>query len=105
MYGINHHSHNMNFSKSIGMKNKRAYLIAIIIAAVLLIPFIAMQFTKQVNWGFGDFIAAALLLSATGIACELVWRKITKPGLRSALCMGILAMLLLVWTQLAVGIF
>lgn len=64
-----------------------------------------MQFTDEVNWTLFDFIAAALLLLGTGLMCELALRKVNKIRHRIALCMAILALLLLIWAELAVGIF
>ncbi len=31
-------------------------------AVLLLVPAVAMQFTEEVAWGLGDFVAAAVLL-------------------------------------------
>jgi hypothetical protein len=31
-------------------------------AAILLVPLVAMRFTREVNWGPLDFVAAAVLL-------------------------------------------
>jgi len=72
---------------------------------LLLVPLIAMQFTAEVNWTPLDFVAAAVLLFGTGISCEFVLRKVKKTRYRIAICLLLLAMLLLVWVQLAVGIF
>ena len=86
-------------------QNKRLYWILISVAIILLIPLIAMQFTDEVKWTLFDFIAAAVLLLSTGLLCELVLRKVKKTKLRIAICLLILAMLLLIWAELAVGIF
>jgi hypothetical protein len=64
-----------------------------------------MQFTDEVNWTLPDFIAAAVLLPCTGLMCELVLRKVKKTKHRIAICLATLAMLLLIWAELAVGIF
>lgn len=87
------------------IQNKRLTGIFITTAIILFIPFIAMQFTKEVNWTLSDFIVAGVLLIATGLMCELVLRKINKTGLWIAICIAILTTLLLVWAELAVGIF
>lgn len=87
------------------MKNKRLIYIVLTVALLLLIPFIAMQFTAEVMWTLSDFIAAAVLLLGTGLLCELVLRKVTKPSHRIIFCAVILAGLVLVWLELAVGIF
>ena len=79
--------------------------IVIAIAFLLLIPFIAMQFTDQVNWTLSDFIVAGVLLLATGLTCELVIRNVKKFKYRSAICAAVVVLLLLIWAELGVGIF
>jgi peptidoglycan/LPS O-acetylase OafA/YrhL len=87
------------------MPNKRLTGILITVAILLLIPFTAMQFTHEVNWTLFDFVVAGVLLLGTGLLCELVMRKVKKVNHRIALCAVLLAALLLVWIELAVGIF
>lgn len=87
------------------MKNKRVIGIVLAVALLLLIPLIAMQFTEEVNWKLGDFVAAAILLLGTGLMCELVMRKINKTAYRIAFCVAMLIVLVLIWLELAVGIF
>ena len=87
------------------MKNKRLIGIVIAIAVLLFIPFLAMQFTEEVNWKLGDFAAAAVLLFGTGLMCEFVMRKVNNNRYRIAICAVILVVLILVWIELAVGIF
>ena len=87
------------------MKKKRIIGIVITVALLLLISLIAMQLTDEVNWTLFDFIVAGILLLTTGIMCELVIRKVNKIEHRIAICLAILAALLLIWAELAVGIF
>ena len=96
----------MNQNKKYIIKqNKR--LIGIVLAVVLLlfIPLIAMQFTHEVSWTILDFVVAAILLLGTGIMCELVIRKINKIKYRIVICVVLLVALVLIWAELAVGIF
>ena len=86
-------------------QNKRLIGIVLTVVFILLIPFIAMQFTHEVNWTASDFFVAAVLLLGTGLACELVLRKVKKKEQRIALCAVILVILFLIWAELAVGIF
>ena len=86
------------------MMHKRLYIILAIIGVLLLLPLIAMQFTDEVNWGIGDFVMAAILLSVAGLACELMLRKVKKPVYRIALCGVMIVVIALVWAELAVGI-
>ena len=87
------------------MQNKRLNIILLSSAILLLIPLIAMQFTDEVNWTPMDFSVAGALLIGTGLMCDLVLRKISKVKYRIALCSAILLGLLLIWAELAVGIF
>ena len=87
------------------MQNKRLIGIVITVAFLLLIPLIAMQFTKEVNWTLSDFLVAGILLLGTGLMCELVMRTVSKIKYRIAICAAILAAFLLIWIEIAVGIF
>jgi hypothetical protein len=87
------------------MQNKRLIIIVFILVILLLIPLIAMQFTDEVNWTLFDFVVAGVLLLGTGLICELVIRKTTKIKYRIAICVSILVAFLLIWAELAVGIF
>jgi peptidoglycan/LPS O-acetylase OafA/YrhL len=87
------------------MKNKRLAIIVLGVLILLLIPLLAMQFTEEVNWTLLDFVVAAALLLGTALMCELTLRKINKPRDRIAICVAILVLLLLIWAELAVGIF
>ncbi|RYY32003.1 MAG: hypothetical protein EOP59_19865, partial [Sphingomonadales bacterium] len=44
------------------------------IAALMLTPAVAMQFTDEVNWTVGDFLFAALMFGSVGLAIELTVR-------------------------------
>lgn len=86
-------------------QNKRLFSILLAVPVLLLIPFTAMQFTKEVNWDLKDFLAMGILLTGTALTIEMVLRKVKTPKYRLALCAGILIILFLVWAELAVGIF
>jgi hypothetical protein len=87
------------------MKTKRFIGILLIVTILLLIPLIAMQFTDEVNWTLTDFIAAGVLLLGTVVMCEFIMRKVTKTKHRIVLYAIILIVLVLIWIELAVGIF
>ena len=87
------------------MQNKRLIIIVLTSVIILLIPLIAMQFTDEVNWSLFDFIIAGALLLGTGLMCELAIRRINKIKYRIAICLALLVVLLLIWAELAVGIF
>ena len=87
------------------MQNKRLIGIVITVAILLLIPAIAMQFTSEVKWGPFDFLVAGVLMLGTGLLCELVIRKVSTFKYRVALCAAVLIAFILIWLELAVGIF
>lgn len=86
-------------------KDKRLIIILLSVPLLLLLPFIAMQFTSQVNWSPFDFLVMGTLLLGTGLMGELVLRKVKKMEHRIALFMAIGAIFFLIWAELAVGIF
>lgn len=86
------------------MKNKRLLGILGVIVTILLIPAIAMQFSTEVNWSLFDFVIAGILLLLTGLAIEFVLRKVSKKY-QIILVLTILGLFLLIWIELAVGIF
>jgi hypothetical protein len=87
------------------LKNIRVIVILSIATVLLLLPLIAMQFDTGVDWKPVDFTIAAVLLYGTGLCCELVLRKVKSVKYRFLICSVILAVLFLVWAELAVGLF
>ena len=87
------------------MKNKSQKNILIVVAILLSIPLIAMQFTDEVSWTILDFVVMGILLLSIGFICELTIRKVNKIKHRIAICITILVVFLLIWAELAVGIF
>lgn len=86
-------------------KDKRLSVILLTVVLLLLVPFIAMQFTNEVNWSVFDFAVAAVLLFGTGLLCEFVMRRVKTMKVRIIICAFILLALFLIWAELAVGIF
>lgn len=87
------------------IQNKRLIGIVLTVVILLSIPLIAMQFTNEVNWSPFDFMVAGVLLLGTGMACEVVIRNVSRSQYRIAICGAILVTLVLIWIELAVGIF
>ena len=87
------------------MLNKRFSIIFLSATSLLLIPLIAMQFSKKVNWSLSDFITAGALLYGTSLFYELILRKVQKKAYRIVLSITIIIVLLLIWLELAVGLF
>jgi hypothetical protein len=86
-------------------QNKRLISIVLTVALLLLIPLIGMQFSDEVDWSGGDFIAMGTLLLGTGLLFELIMRKVKTTQNRIILGIFLFAALFLVWAELSVGIF
>lgn len=87
------------------MKNKSLVIILVVAGSLLRVPLVAMQFTNEVDWKVSDFAIMGVLLLSTGLLCELIMRKIQSMQRRIILCGFILLIFLLIWAELAVGIF
>ena len=86
-------------------QNKRLVTILIVATTLLLIPFIAMKFTNHVNWKLFDFLVAGVLLIGTGLTLEFILRKVKTIRYRLLLGITLILALILIWAELAVGIF
>ncbi len=86
-------------------QNKRLFVILLAVVFLLSLPLGAMQFTTEVNWSVSDFMVAAFLLGTTGLACEMILRTVKQTQHRLVLCAVALLCLLIVWVELAVGVF
>lgn len=73
-------------------------------ALLLVLPLVAMQFTDEVRWGSGDFLLFGILLLGSGILFELGFMKDHIGPYRWALTQALIAVILLVWVNGAVGI-
>jgi hypothetical protein len=87
------------------LQNKRLFGIVLAVAALLLIPLVAMQFTEEVDWSLFDFVVMGVLLLGTGLLGEFVLRRVKTTGYRIALLAVLLLAFFLIWAELAVGIF
>ena len=83
---------------------KRLTMWAIVIAFILMIPLVAMQFTDEVNWDLSDFVVMGGLLFGVGLAYELVARRSEKTVFRIAFIVGLVTTFLLFWVNAAVDI-
>lgn len=73
-------------------------------AAILLLPFLAMQFSDEVVWSLSDFIIAWILLFGAGLTYKLIAGKSGSIIYRSAIGAAVGTSLFLVWVNLAVGL-
>ena len=76
-----------------------------IAATLLMAPAIAMQITSEVRWGPGDFLVFGGMLAAACYAFELLLRITQRRAYWVASALAVLAIFLLVWAELAIGIW
>ena len=88
------------------MKTNHQTIIIYSAAAFLLtIPFIAMQFTNEVNWTSSDFLIMGILLFITAFVIDLTRRKMNSTGKKILVIAAVLLIFIIAWAELAVGIF
>lgn len=84
---------------------KSLLVVALVTAAILMIPLVAMQFTAEVNWTGLDFVAAGTLLALTGLVLTFALRTVRTARGR-LVAAGVIGLgFLYCWAELAVGIF
>ncbi len=91
-------------SKDAIMRNSVFVWIALATGLILLIPWIAMRFSADVNWDKIDFIVMGFLLFSAGSMFVLVARRFPRRR-RVVIGTMFVAAFLYVWAELAVGIF
>jgi len=86
---------------------KKKNIIRSVLAAelILLVPLIAMFFTEEVDWKVPDFIIVGVLLAGIGVAYQLVVSGIKNNSKLAAIGIVLAAAMLLIWAELAVGVF
>jgi hypothetical protein len=82
---------------------KRFLIIVGIVGCILCVPLVAMQFSSDVNWTSLDFLVAGCLLLATGLAIDMVLRRVVPPKKRFGLVFLTTTIAFLIWLHLAVG--
>ena len=85
--------------------NKRLLGILLAVPGLLLIPLIAMQFSSDVQWTGRDFLIMGIMLLSLGVGIEFILRKASTRRSRIVLAAGAVFLFLLVWAELAVGVF
>jgi hypothetical protein len=73
-------------------------------AVMLLLPLFAMQVTGEVDWDVADFAILAAMLGGVGGTYELAARKAANTAYRAAVGIALVAVFILIWMNLAVGI-
>lgn len=86
------------------MPKKNLFIHAICLS-FLLIPFIGMQLTDTIQWSVLDFVVMGILLLGLGSGIQWVSGKIQTPRKKQVYVGLLILTFLLVWAELAVGIF
>ena len=76
-----------------------------IVGLLLSIPLIAMQLTDELICSFFDFIIMCSFLSITCLMIGIVLKKVKYYKYREVFIVIIVMMFLLIWAELAVGLF
>lgn len=73
--------------------------------ALILLPLIAMQVAPEsgVDWSGGDFLFAAVVIGAIGLAFEVAVRVSASRSYRAGAAVGLAAGFFLLWSNAAVG--
>lgn len=72
---------------------------------VLLFPLIGMFVSTEVNWSFFDFIVMGILILSLSFGIKQVLKTTENIKYRILIIGLILILFLLIWAELAVGIF
>lgn len=72
---------------------------------LLLVPFIASQFSDEVNWSGFDYLVMAILLGTTSVVLDFVLTKAKNKQSRWAWGIAVVLALVIVWVEIAVGVF
>lgn len=87
------------------MKIKSLLVLLLFTLFILLIPFVAMQYSNEVNWSIFDFLIGGLIIFSGCIILNLIWQKTKKHKLKYLYITLTVIILVLIWAELAVGIF
>jgi hypothetical protein len=72
---------------------------------LLFIPLIGMMFTDEINWTLSDFIIMGFLLLGFGMGIDLISTRTKNSKFRILYILIVCVLFLLIWAELAVGIF
>lgn len=86
---------------------KRNLLRSIIAAElVLLVPLLAMLFSIEGwDWGALDFVVIGILLAGVGVGFEMILNGVKNNSHQAVIGVVLAACMILIWIELAVGIF
>lgn len=77
--------------------------VTLITVIILMIPFVAMQFTSEVDWSVSDFLIMGALIFSTGLTYVLINRFAPNWVYRIAIIVALGTTFLMIWVNMAVG--
>lgn len=84
---------------------KRFSILTFAPLALLLIPLIARHYSDEVHWTLIDFAIMGVLLLVAGMWTQRVVKRVKSFPRRATYIILVILLFLLVWAELAVGIF
>ena len=91
---------NKNIIKNLNISKKAIYPLSL-----LIIPLLGIILTNSVEWNIYDFLLMGSLLLVLGFGIELTSLNFKQLNRRIAIITFIILIFLLIWIELAVGIF
>lgn len=83
----------------------KSAIILLILNSILLIPLIGGLLSEEFQWDMGDYVIAGLMLNLLGYVLLIVNRHIDNKNIRYLVLAITIVVFLLIWAELAVGIF
>ena len=80
-------------------------ILLISLLLLLLIPFIGMKYSNEVKWSLNDFIIMGVILLSFGIIINKIIYHVVAFNKRVILISTLIILFLLLWAELAVGLF
>lgn len=86
-------------------KPKRVLLIALLTLTILSVFLVATFVSSEVNWSPFDFIVGGTLIFSFGLLINFILLKVKERKFKIFLSAGVILIFLIIWAELAVGIF
>lgn len=86
------------------MPSKSTLAVFLVPALALLIPFVAMQFTREVYWSLSDFLLMYALMTAVAGTFKFLTGRSRDLAYRAGVAVACAASFLLTWANLAVEV-
>ena len=84
---------------------KKTFLTLLGSYGLMLIPYIASQFSEGEGWDLFDLFIGGLLLFGFGMLIQFLMIKLKDKKYRIIVIIAVVLIFLLIWIELAVGIF